>query len=443
MKKLTIRLLFNIKLPFLYLFLITVSIPVFAQQTDEVVIQEARKHIEVLCSEEFAGRGYMDDGHLTAANYIENQFKSLGLTPVVEGGKQASYFQPFSFKVNVVPTVKVQFGNKKLETGKDCILNRMSGSGSGTYTVLDMGYGLKVRPIRPNTAIIIRDGLPPKIQKNPRKKEAYKDITRTDQKINTWLQYKPACIIILKSKLTASLSPYASDIPIIEILESSIPVKKSKTTVKVQVKVRQENIRTQNVLGLIKGTSKPDSVIVISAHYDHLGKQGTAIFPGANDNASGTSMLLSMAKYFSQNPQEHSILFIAFGAEEAGLIGSQFYVEENPVIPLSKISFILNLDLMGNGVDGIMAVGGRDFPNYFERLTKLNAKLKAVPEVKQRSNAPNSDHYFFLVKGVPGFFIYTLGGPKHYHDINDNASTIVLSKYTEVRTLLIQFIESF
>ena len=134
-------------------------------------------------------------------------------------------------------------------------------------------------------------------------------------------------------------------------------------------------------------------------------------------------------------------MFIAFGGEETGLVGSNYYVNSEPIVPLEQTKFILNLDLMGNGIDGIMAVGGKDYPSYFDQLTQLNEGEKYVPKVRARNNAPNSDHYFFLQNGVPGFFIYTLGGPPHYHDVNDNPSTIELSKYVEVRELLIRFLE--
>ncbi len=196
------------------------------------------------------------------------------------------------------------------------------------------------------------------------------------------------------------------------------------------------------MIGLIPGTTHPDSFVIVSAHYDHLGQVSEAIFTGANDNASGTSMLLSMGEYFVTNPLPYTLVLIAFGGEETGLIGSDYYANRSPTVPLARIRFILNLDLMGNGIDGITAVGGRDFPVLFDKLVQLNETQQAVPQVKSRSNAPNSDHYYFLEKGVPGFFIYTLGGPTHYHDVNDNPSTIELSRYVEVRQLLIAFLET-
>lgn len=100
---------------------------------------------------------------------------------------------------------------------------------------------------------------------------------------------------------------------------------------KVSIKLNNEFIedyQTQNVLGLIEG-SNPDSVIVLMAHYDHFGMMGQAIFPGANDNASGVAMLLSLAQHYSDHQPKHSIIFAAFGAEELGLIGSKYFVD-NP-----------------------------------------------------------------------------------------------------------------
>ncbi|MEO1382026.1 MAG: M28 family peptidase, partial [Bacteroidota bacterium] len=122
------------------------------------------------------------------------------------------------------------------------------------------------------------------------------------------------------------------------------------------------------------------------------------------------------------------------------LIGSRFYVEKNPLFPLAQTKFILNLDLMGNGDEGIVAVGGTENKTFFEELKRINEILKAVPIVRARSNAPNSDHFFFLERGIPGFFVYTLGGPPHYHDVNDTAANLRFSRFTEVRELLMTFL---
>lgn len=97
---------------------------------------------------------------------------------------------------------------------------------------------------------------------------------------------------------------------------------------------------------------------------------------------------------------------------------------------------------MGTGEEGIMAVGGTDFPEEFQKLNNANNSLKAVSTVKQRRNAPNSDHYYFLSRGVKGFFIYTLGGPPWYHDVFDVEENLELSRFVNIRNLFIKFLDS-
>jgi Zn-dependent M28 family amino/carboxypeptidase len=135
-------------------------------------------------------------------------------------------------------------------------------------------------------------------------------------------------------------------------------------------------------------------------------------------------------------------MFIAFGGEEIGLLGSAAYVRK-PLVPLEQTKFLLNLDLMGNGTEGITAVAAVEFPAEYERLVRTNDELKAVPTVKSRGNAPNSDHYHFVSKGVHGLFIYTLGGPPHYHDVNDTGEALQFSKYPELMGLFSRFLAEF
>ncbi|MEM7372170.1 MAG: M28 family peptidase [Bacteroidota bacterium] len=405
----------------------------------EDILLQARQEIDTLCSDYLAGRGYIGEGHQKAATYLSHRFKEIGLMPKGDFGR---YQQSFNIQINLPAKVTASLGSTELEAGKNLIVNRFSGSGSINAKVVNLGYGLKVKPTVRGKIAMFRDGFPPKIANDSKKKDRYKDLSRPLQRIQAILAYKPAAIIVVKEKLTMGFSREAGSIPIIEVLASDLPTKVKHATIKVESGMQR--IKTQNVLGLIKGSKVPDSVLVISAHYDHLGMLSEAIFPGANDNASGTTMLLSMAEYFSKDTHQppYSLLFIAFGGEETGLLGSQYYVTRDPKISLSRMKFLLNLDLMGNGVDGIMAVGGKDFPAFFDQLVEANEELSAVPRVRSRKNAPNSDHFFFLKNGVPGFFIYTEGGPKHYHDIYDNPTTIELSRYVEVRGLLIQFLEN-
>ena len=118
-----------------------------------------------------------------------------------------------------------------------------------------------------------------------------------------------------------------------------------------------ENYHAVNVLGLISGTTFPESYIVISAHYDHEGIKRGTIYNGADDNASGLSALFSFAEYFRNNPPKHSIILAAFDAEELGLKGSKHFVN-NPIVPLKNIMINFNLDMISRSDDNeLFAVG--------------------------------------------------------------------------------------
>ena len=121
------------------------------------------------------------------------------------------------------------------------------------------------------------------------------------------------------------------------------------------------------------------------------------------------------------------------------MVGSKYFTE-HPVFELSKIKFLINLDLLGTGYEGITVVNATEFKTRFDALKQLNTDKKYLPLVKPRGKAQNSDHYWFTEKGVPSFFIYTMGGIKAYHDVYDKPQTLPLTKYKEVFRLLVDFI---
>jgi len=179
--------------------------------------------------------------------------------------------------------------------------------------------------------------------------------------------------------------------------------KQSKLEVNIESQLKQ-NYLSRNVTAFVRGTTSPDTFIVFTAHYDHLGQMGDGTyFPGANDNASGTSMVLNFAKYFSEHPPKYSVAFICFSGEELGLLGSQYFVE-HPQFALGKIKFLINLDIVGTGEEGIKVVNATEFPKQFDQLVKLNDETRSVKVVSPRGKAANSDHYPFYEKGVPCFW---------------------------------------
>lgn len=421
-------------------------------QTDRAtVLAHGRTHAQILAAPDMMGRGYQDEGHLKAARYIAEQFKKFGLqAPKGELGGESPYFQPFRASLNLVTQAPIlRLNEVELQVGEDFIVKGNSGRGEiENAKVVNLGYGLPEDFSKSfkGKIVMFRSGLPARITKDKTLKESYKRFGSDDVKLDFATKMQAEGVIILKEKLTASFSPVPVEIPVIEVLSDRVPGKRKKKVKRADLAAwtQFKSLESQNVIGVIPGTEFPDSVIIVSAHYDHLGKQGDAIFYGGNDNASGTSMMLNMAEYFSakENRPRYTMAFIGFGGEEAGLLGSRHFVEKQPLFPLENTVFILNLDLMANGDKGITAVAGLEFPDLFKELQDLNAEMQAVPKIKGRGNSPNSDHYFFVKNGVKGMFIFTMGGPPHYHDVHDTYEEMRFSRYYEVQMLMQAYLKA-
>ena len=394
-------------------------------------MQRVRKNLEILCSKEFNGRGYVKKGDSLAATWIGQEFEKIGLKKF-----KSSYFQDFQLSINTFPKkIAVKLGKKKLQIGRDFILKPHTATlkGKAKTLVLD--------------TLIFTDENRRKVffQQDFRKKalvfpsKYYNQL----QKLNldeTQKLAQTSIWVSLHQKLTASLSLRQEGQAEI-MLDSKVWDGTAKEITYDIFAQWIEKYNTRNVIGYIEGTQKKDSFIIFTGHYDHLGSMGEAYFPGANDNASGITMLLELAYHYKNNPPAYSVAFMAFAAEEAGLIGSHFYTE-NPFFPLNQIKCLLNLDLVGTGDEGITIVNGGIFTEDFEKMESLNKQHQLLPKVLRRGKAANSDHYFFSEKGVKAFFIYAMGGTKAYHDIDDRPETLPLSKYKELFQFLNLYIES-
>lgn len=246
--------------------------------------------------------------------------------------------------------------------------------------------------------------------------------------------------VSIQSKLTWSVAHEVADFTTIQVDKKAIYKKPVIVELNIENKFIQD-FKASNVCAMVKGTVRPDSLILFTAHYDHLGGMGrSTYFPGANDNASGVSLLLSLAKYYAANPQRYTIGFICFAGEEAGLLGSKYFTE-NPLVPLSSIRFLTNVDLVGTGDEGITVVNATEFPKEFMLLNTINDDGNFLVKINARGKAANSDHYWFTEQGVPSFFIYTLGGIKAYHDIFDKAETLPFNEYQDLFKLIVKFNE--
>ncbi len=388
----------------------------------------ARLVIDTLTSPSMHGRGYVNDGDKIAADFISNEFFKCGLFNFGE-----NYFQPFGIPINTFPdTVEVYIDNNKLIPGRDYVIFSSSPSVSGTFDlewfVADTSGNYPDSSLQFPGKFIITD----KNQKEFEKENSFGSA---------------GIIFLQKDKVWWHVSngKTVKNYFQLQVLKDKIPVGAKTITIRA-LNHYFENYTTQNVIGFVPGRSYPDSFFVFTAHYDHLGQMGSeTFFPGANDNASGTAMLLDLARYYSkpENQPNVSISFIAFSAEEVGLLGSDYYVN-NPLFPLNKIQFLINLDMVGSGSQGIKVVNGTVFKEEFDRLVRVNSDNEYILKVSERGESSNSDHYPFYAAGVPSFFIYTLGDEcKEYHNIYDVSDNVPLTEYADVFRLLVDFVASF
>ena len=422
-------------------------------QAVEPDLARARRTIEALASPKMHGRGYVRQGEHRAAAYLRGRLRQLGLAPLAP-----NYTQPFTLDVNTFPgKLKLRLGygfvpqlgrHWRLRPGWDFIAQPGSGSGrlSAGHNLYYLDSATASNPTAsqkflaesrwPGTVVLLdsyvqhAEHLPSAVR------------SRVDSAV---------AVLRIVPKLTASLAPTQARQVQLEALPHSMlhPFRPATYSPAWAAALRVDaqllhNYPTQNLAAVVRGTTQPDSFLVVSAHYDHLGMMGRkTYFPGANDNASGVALLLELAAHYArpENRPVCSIVFMLFGAEEAGLVGSGYFVQ-HPLVPLASIKFLLNLDLLGTGEEGATVVNGRVHEAAFARLTALNDAHHYLPRLTARGRAANSDHFPFSEAGVPAFFLYTRGGSLAYHDVNDRPAALSLAGFAGAFGLARDFLDA-
>ncbi len=390
-------------------------------------IQYARYIIDTLASPYLCGRYYINNSDLKAAKFIVSELKKDYIKPFTN-----DFFQYFIIpSVNIFPqTPVVKINNKQLNAGSDYILAGYSGSLKGTFYIKKLRkkhFKHKIKTF-PNKFLYI----PIKFFKNQKNAKKLWELIYNNA-------FKVKGYIVETDKMMFIPSMEHKNFVVI-IVKKGILKKIKKISVNIQSQLIK-NYKTQNIAAYLKG--EKDTFIVLTAHYDHIGCLGkNAVFTGAHDNASGVAMLLDFAKELSNRKckPKYSIAFIFFSGEELGLLGSYYYVY-HPLFPLNKIKFLINLDLMGTGDEGVQVVNSTIYKKQYQMLQNINNKYHLLPQIKKRGAARNSDHYPFYEKGVPDFFFYTLGKYKQIHNIYDTRENIPLSAYNNVYRLIDNFIK--
>ncbi|PWN06063.1 M20/M25/M40 family metallo-hydrolase [Rhodohalobacter mucosus] len=208
-----------------------------------------------------------------------------------------------------------------------------------------------------------------------------------------------------------------------------------------------EFIDAVNLIGYAEGSANPDRYIVVTAHYDHLGMVDQEIYNGADDNASGTAALLAAARYFSQNQPQNSIIFLALDAEEQGLGGARWFVE-NPVVPLDSVVMNVNMDMISaNFENEIFAAGTSHYPFLKPIIegvavnSEVNVEFGYDSEDWPQDWTMSSDHGPFHEKGVPFIYFGVVDHP-NYHQPTDTFENTNPDFFVDASEMIVRVVEA-
>ena len=449
--------------------LLAVAVSVVAQQPDR--IQQDVKH---LASDALEGRRTGTKGATEAARYIAAEFLKVGLKPLAaaagRNGSGSQYLQQFPYVAGVKlgKENSFLFGNEKLEPDVDWLPLGFSSSGKVSGKLVFAGHGITASELNHNDyananaagniALILQgspDGANPHgrftrfeavrwkavAARNAGAKalvvianEAnFKDdrLTRLVYDNNAGDAGLP---VIVLSRTAADRLLTTSGLSL-SLLEQSKPDGKALTgPITLSTDIVRSEVPAFNVIGMLEGSDPvlKKEYVVIGAHYDHLGHGGEGsgslaprsgdIHYGADDNASGTAGVLELARVFSaQNPRpKRTIIFMAFGGEEEGLLGSNYYVN-HPLIPLASTVAMINMDMIGRMKDRRLVVGGVGTATEWRGI--LAADTEKFQLTLSEDGFGPSDHSSFYSKQIPVLFFWT-GTHNDYHKPTDTFEKI-------------------
>ena len=413
--------------------------------------------VKELADDKMKGRKTAFEGGALVENWMLGKMSEFGLHPADAGG---TYLEPFTFgAANTSKPINLTVGGKKLTYGKDYFDLTYTGTGKVDAEAVFVGYGIE-RPdlgwddyagmdVKGKVVVAIR-GAPAAFSTSFTEERyiGYKSSKAAEKGAAGFLlvQNANASTGTIQDRFHRAKLPAlwvsgavadsmfaAKKTTLAELKKSRDEGKAGKgfaTGVKVQMEVNatyNKNAKGHNALGAIKGRD-PDlvhEIILVGAHMDHLGVGPDGqVFNGADDNASGTAVMIHLADVLTANRlrPKRTIIFCGFGAEEQGLFGSRALAERYPF--QGKVVAVLNMDMVGQGEPVVRVNGGAMFPEIQELLTASIPE----PQSKQVEFGPfaggGSDHVPFVERGVPAFMISTKGKHPNYHTPLDDAGAI-------------------
>ena len=450
---------------------------------------DVQYHVNYLASDSLQGRLSGTPGGDAAAEYITAEFKRLGLQPL---GENQTYLQKFEFVGGV------ELGGKNsLQTsraGKDTTwalktdFMPLSSSASSKLEKAEglvfVGYGIAAEKSNYNdyAGLDVKGKVVVALRYSPAGDDPHSPLREFESARYKALharEHGAAALLLVLGKKDSSLPALKFDraggdagLPVfyvtrnvaswllqnsghtLDALQDSIDATKTprsfliaESNAQLETEVLKQKRMAANVIGMLPGTDTQwqKQAVIIGAHYDHLGRSSEGaldpdrvneIHNGADDNASGTSGILELAKYFAaaEHRPKRSLIFMGFAGEELGLLGSAHYTGQ-PTFPLEQTVTMINLDMIGRVKDSALVVQGvGTAPNFTELVQRNNTELKL--SLKKDGLGP-SDHSSFYQKNVPVLFFFT-GLHDDYHRVSDDAEKINAPGTVQVLNLVVK-----
>jgi len=393
-----------------------------------------KRVVKELSSARYQGRGYARGGANKAGKFLQKEFQKAGAHEVT--------LQPFTIDINTFPgKMELWADGKKLTAGVDFSMREYSPGVMGEFPVYqidtlnfnpDRIFADLAKPENANCMVVCEFWF------TYRHREVFSKLQKAGECANAGLIYTWTSPI----KFYKAYGERVVDKPIIWVTPEAIEGVK-------RVKARIENkflkdYEIFNVIAKVEG-ERHDSCYVFTAHYDHLGNLGRKVYyAGANDNASGTATLVTLAAHYAKNRPPYDMYFIAFSGEDANLRGSEYYAQ-HPVVPLEQIKYLFNIDMIGDNNPVQYCECSDEGLRGFALFERLNGEKHYFKGLNRGALAANSDHYPFATRHVPCIFLENENGDAfpYYHTIFDNWKTAVFDSYEPVFKLVTDFVKEY
>jgi len=477
-----------------------------AASVDSITPSELKLNLSFLASEEFGGRYTLSPQFLVAAKYLATRLEAYGY----KGASNGSFFQKFDISKSKADTANTKLtlslNSENVEIGYGDFLTNAPQSGTAEGKIVFVGYGVSAPKLGHDdyAGLDVKGKIVFYVRGIPKGLDASK-IDDSEQAMGAAKAHGAAGTIsllsanflqfmarpgakerVMQREITGLADAGKDNIPDAVVMPTAatklldmvgltsdkayeiaakhddFPASKElNARGSLKLVVNRTLVSVQNVAGILDGTDPKlkNEYVVFSGHYDHLQTDAGGIYPGADDDGSGTVSTLAIARAMSMNPPKRSVLIIFHAGEELGLLGSEYNTDYSPVVPLDKLVVDLNIDMIGreqkpgdpvyvdarqnNGYttppDGVFVVGANRISKELHNISEQTNNDYAHLKLDYHYNDPNeasriyfrSDHWNYAKHGVPIIFYFT-GVHADYHQHTDTVDKIDFDKMAHI-----------